>query len=791
MDDNYYQPLINKFGYRISLFDNLFAITCLYGDWFAIGALYIYSSDKNSQQGNRWSFQQKLSEDGMARFGEFTALYNTSIVVGLPLIIYKNSVDGVEGGAAYSYECFDNSLLSCWSLSQKLYPNDLHSYMYFGSSVSSYENILAVGAFGEGTETMEYAGAAYIFERKDAKLNTMWSQQKKLISPTRQTRQYFGDPFLFGTNVVIRADNRGYLYTNDLYWNCLIVTMYDSYGDGWDTGQLFADSIGDSIYDNDKYAPYCRSSNTFIFRYCPICEDNSSEVTLSVYYPKKHKYWAGIQWSVCLETERKSENKILFGDVNTTVTYAWNTDQLTYTLTHVSNNKENGILCPCNDCTDDSVTPSEQYCSMSIPFAIYDSSGIELIGSGFACSEYSNLDCHIPSDDGNYIVRVGGATTDDETVANFNWEMCNSVGNAKEQMQFSVTDGVCQVTSSYVIDSCSEDLGPYLYCTAYFVLSFGNDTSMSTLHQYDYVAISEALNDFISSNFSIVRIVSYEAGDKNILSDKLNVVAVDIYLNTSRDYSIKDKESLVLYYGLLACNNIDDCYVNKFMTSIENAGRRTSNSVLYSLSNAYFAAFVYAGTVSFTMYNQTSDDHVLKTDGVFNPVSNSLVFILVILFSSLCCCIVIICGGYMLKRSKVVTLPISSHYRENELRNLTDVFKRPLSASLALRSLRQVSPRLDEAESRSNIFSQRRDDGDIQNSLRNLTNENNSNLLGAINHYFRNSDSSSSSVGREDDVDGDLLTDANNVLCLNDVHIHTENKRNTNSIMSVEFDAFR
>jgi hypothetical protein len=207
---------------------------------------------------------------------------------------------------------------------------DWHTYRYFGtySSVYGDGDLIATGAHGEAFTDTDWedttqpnwrSGSAYIFV-KDEKYDR-WTQQQKFISPAPFKGEYFSDPYLHGSDLIIRNTKFGFLYTDNLNWKCLIVSVWDQFGDGWDVANLVAYAPGHFTKLTDVYAPTCTSPNPLVFRYCPLMPEDAGlhlfKMSENVF---KSLYWGDIKW----EIQNELDNEIYYGDAHTSMGFEWN-----------------------------------------------------------------------------------------------------------------------------------------------------------------------------------------------------------------------------------------------------------------------------------------------------------------------------------------------------------------------------------------------------------------------------------------------------------------------------------
>ena len=272
---------VDWFGYRVALYDEFLMVSNQGDDdkGTNAGSLYIFREER-AHGVYLWSQQQIIYSPGVSSaFGEFTSVHAHTMVIG------SNFEDEQGGstrtGAVYIYKTYktlempfekpspeDRRLMVAsnksnvtftpkpkpkpvpmfkwWSQQQKSLAMDWHIYRYFGTytSVHGDGKLIATGAFGEAFSDpiWEYpvndntqgpnwrSGSAYIFV-KDEKYDR-WTQQQKFVSPTPRKGDYFSDPYLHGSDLIIRNTKYGYIFTDNANWNCLMIDIWDQFGDG-------------------------------------------------------------------------------------------------------------------------------------------------------------------------------------------------------------------------------------------------------------------------------------------------------------------------------------------------------------------------------------------------------------------------------------------------------------------------------------------------------------------------------------------------------------------------------
>jgi len=158
----------------------------VYGDTLAIGDGWKYASSTTragevyvyTRSGSSWTLQATLNATIITAsdfFGKSLSLYDNTLVVGS----YGDDDDGSESGSVYIF----NRSGSSWSLTQKITASNASASSYFGNSVSIYNNIIVVGAYGKNS----YNGSAYIFELSGG----TWTEQEK-FTPNGSGMRFFG-----------------------------------------------------------------------------------------------------------------------------------------------------------------------------------------------------------------------------------------------------------------------------------------------------------------------------------------------------------------------------------------------------------------------------------------------------------------------------------------------------------------------------------------------------------------------------------------------------------------------
>jgi hypothetical protein len=390
----------DRFGFITKMYDDFVVISSQGDDDHGIdtGAVYIFREERALGL-NKWSVQQKLySNVKSTQYGEFSEIYGHTLVVG------SNQEDDYGGstntGAVYVYKTFptleppyipppptrwdydhrvlteegdDNGALvpspkpkpppprvmfKWWSLQQRLTPRDWHIHRHFGTytALGGDGRVIATGAYGESYNDTDWStknpgphwrtGSAYVFVKHQTEHK--WTQQQKFLGPYfPKFGEYYSDPYLHGSDLIIRDTREGFVYTDKLEWKCLQVYVSDHFGDGWDSAYLKAYAPGSFTKVTDHYTPYCSSPNPLKFRYCPLLDEDIGEYVFKLSDEVfTRKFWPEIRWSI----KNEKDNKWYYGDARTSIKFMWiqETRQFDHVLNPADKLIRNEICVACS-----------------------------------------------------------------------------------------------------------------------------------------------------------------------------------------------------------------------------------------------------------------------------------------------------------------------------------------------------------------------------------------------------------------------------------------------------------
>lgn len=167
------------------------------------GSAYIYERD---YLGN-WNQVQKIVNSDRAIadcFGFSVCISGSYCIVGAPYededVSGSNTLD--EAGSAY---IFERDGAGNWNQVQKIVASDREEHDNFGDVICISGNYVVVGAFPEdedalGGNTLDMAGSAYVFERDE---NGIWQQVQKLVASDRATNDRFGCSVSVSDNYIV------------------------------------------------------------------------------------------------------------------------------------------------------------------------------------------------------------------------------------------------------------------------------------------------------------------------------------------------------------------------------------------------------------------------------------------------------------------------------------------------------------------------------------------------------------------------------------------------------------
>jgi len=372
-----------------------------------------------------------------------------------------------------------------WSVQQVLYPSTIAASTYFGNQLSLDGDRLAVTSGGT-------AKPIYVYERSSA--TGKWSVQQSITEAGTATTY----PFLRGSDLLV-IKNASTVKLWDQYRgtaDCLTLQVEDDFGDGWDTARLTVTAPGGR---KEYFHSRCDIPNPHRVRYCPYETEKAGLYRFEIPDSVKAKNHWEITWRIFDE----NTGKWYIGSHDTKMDFEWDPEYQNF-IPKAMRNVRTNITCQyCTPPPTDKPTPvlrsralkgndnklpvwpnTAQPTPTPAPtvtttnigdwrvmtlnaaaqwdygyyrayYYVSDAKSQRLITSGTMCpGEANGKKCWVDLPDGEYNVRVGGATI--LPASTLSWSFCRSVaaGNTKQkQLSIKVVDGECKALSGHASTS--------------------------------------------------------------------------------------------------------------------------------------------------------------------------------------------------------------------------------------------------------------------------------------------------------------------------------------------------
>ena len=491
-----------------------------------------------------------------------------------------------------------------WSLSQTLVMPDPQYVRQqgFGGYFDVFEDTMIVLA-QRNRPAVSYSGYVFVYEREH--LGGQWSHQQSFIPPGYANTGSFVAPTMFH-NVMSNghlAETGGvssvqFYYSTDAVWDCLIVSMEDQFGDGWDTAQLRVDAP-DGTYD--LYSPSCDSTNGLKFRYCPWDHKDVGLYKFRIEGADKAKYYWEIQWRVF---EEKS-GQWFMGRHDTTMDFHW--DPKDFDFTHRAIRRDLPLNITCAECRPrpeakappspksrqlkgsstfaptispaptllqtegtqwewfvmKTSTPGDSWFSeehKGTNYYISDAKGHRLVSTGTMCPwEGVRKECWQTLPEGDYTLRVSGDLSPHR--ASHTWEFCGRVGSAREMITFRIHDGKCDALLGYTKATYCRRVLDTTAIAKYDIMLHGVSKSDLTgdAEQQLVSTIHTMFPAVPASDISIDSMSDHSDGVEVMMTIKVHVAALG--------FPIDDVESVPSAY---------DAFTNSFKTHVEDGKLRAA-----------------------------------------------------------------------------------------------------------------------------------------------------------------------------------------------------------------------
>jgi hypothetical protein len=476
----------------------------------------------------RWSQQQYLVPktfslssldvfDDTIVIGSTDAPYGVFANAGSVLVYYPNSPE-------FGYHPKKPTPMQ-WSLHQTLFPPSPASNVQFGKKVSIAADRMYI---------LSGSSIGYLYSRPER--TGYWSLQQTISHGATTI-----GTVLEGSTIYSLVNSLTYaleVHDQSNNWNCLIVSVEDQFGDGWDNAMLTVSTPEGP--KKDEFHPTCDLPNPFQFRYCPSKPERG---IYSFHVPDalKSKFHWEILWRVFLE----STGEWITGTWDTVMDFEWEPTHNAFQTVHIHKPLPNNDTCtPCptrptmkptptlrhlkgstahpsispaptlettgganvwqyilvDGGTDDWYVPLQR----STRYYLSDIDGRRLISSGTLCpSDLSTSKlCWADVPDGEYVLRVGGALNSFSGTHTFKW--CKSLNPipAQSQVIVRVTERDCHFLSYFSRDDfCGRELDyDVIVEFELFILGVSGDFGQTEANELTF-ALNSVFHGFVSCQF--------------------------------------------------------------------------------------------------------------------------------------------------------------------------------------------------------------------------------------------------------------------------------------------------
>lgn len=408
-------------------------------------------------------------------------------------VLYPNSKEFSMSGLSSSSHTLHTRGLQ-WSSRQTLFSSEPVSNGNFGSDISLCENQLIVGE--QGTSTI------HVFRRQA--VGGQWSLSQR-ISPSVPMK-FFSDNYLYGADLLLVGFPVTFgiphlpsieMYSQSSDWKCLVLTLEDQFGDGWDSAKLQIQTPDGSI---DEFSSYCNYPNPLSFRYCPLHVEDGGLYTLSVAPGVTDSvfFWE-LQWRVFDE----NSGSTILGNFATRMEFFFDSELLVFIQRDVTGALQ--LPVSCSPCEKEGEVGGKAALAMSgsswfsdqnlgTNYFVADMQGRKLIDSGSSCSATGDS-CPVSLPDGSYVLRIGGDLN--PLRKDSQWNFCGMSGDGSgAHIVFEITGSKCEVLAAYSKDKyCSESLQAQAVLEGELEVLLAVPTLVSTLNASDRAQVAYALSD--------------------------------------------------------------------------------------------------------------------------------------------------------------------------------------------------------------------------------------------------------------------------------------------------------
>jgi hypothetical protein len=461
-----------------------------------------------------------------------------------------------------------------WSVQQVLRAPIPALNNHFGSSVSLDRNTLVV--------TEYQTDSAFVFKREEQ--SGKWSQQQTLTFTAPIVSAIAGQKLVVGG----LADGPDF-YDLDTKWGCLMISLEDQFGDGWDTAELV---VRAPEGQEDHFGQSCELANPLKFRYCPNLASDGGVYSFSVPDAVKAKFFWELQWGVYDE----SSGKWYRGQWDTKMDFKWDPSTLSFSPLKMAKVLPTNTTCqPCKTRPTEKPTPALRrlkggddstkqptvspaptlavsssfnwrYLNLAADagkpwfndryrgtnYYVSDARGHRLVASGTLCTEELTKQCWLDLPKGDYILRVTGALNTNKAGNLFSYCKGVTPKESDHQMTFRIADDDCSIVTLASQSAVCTSLGtPTGVSSLYLVLNVNvllYGTAVSTPTSAEDTVFSAALATLLPgvSASDVTLVSTTPSGSGTLVNANVKVSSasgyelLDVDQETSLEALLKD-----------------------------------------------------------------------------------------------------------------------------------------------------------------------------------------------------------------------------------------------------------
>jgi hypothetical protein len=461
-----------------------------------------------------------------------------------------------------------------WSVQQVLRAPTPAKNNHFGSSVSLDRNTLVVTEYSTDN--------AFVFKREEQ--SGKWSQQQALTYTAPSISSVAGEKLVIGG-----ISGGPEFYDLDSKWECLMISLEDQFGDGWDVAELM---VHTPQGQDDYFGQSCELVNPLKFRYCPNLASDGGVYSFSVPGAGKAKFFWELQWGVYDE----SSGKWFRGQWDTKMDFKWDPSTLSFSPLKMDKVLPTNTTCePCKTRPTEKPTPAlrrlkggDDSSGTSHPtstpaptlavstsfnwrylnlvasagkpwfdsryqgtnYYVSDAHGHKLVAQGSLCTNELTKQCWLDLPDGDYILRVTGALNKHKTGNLFSYCKGVTPKASDHQMTFRIADADCSIVTFASQAAVCQSLGiPVGVASMYLVLNVNvllYGTTVSSPTKAESIVFGAALASLLpgvsASDVSLLSATSSGSG---------TLVNANVRVSSASGYEILDVDQEASLEALL------------------------------------------------------------------------------------------------------------------------------------------------------------------------------------------------------------------------------------------------